>query len=150
MNEMTRDEALDFLASQEVGHIGVLDDEPYVSPLSYVVDDGTLYFRTLEGRRLSAITAKPRVCIETSEVAAGSWSSVCAWGDAEVIDDANLEADIVTLLLNKYAESSESVLSFAKSPELGRPAKVVAVPLDTVSGRRSGPELGTQIRPGSL
>jgi len=153
MKELTREEAIDFLAAQAVGHLAVIDDgEPYVSPLSYVVIGETLYFRTRPGRRMSALVANPRLCVESSEVEeeGGRWTSVVAWGNAGVIDDPHREADVVAALLAKYADSSESVLSYASDSGFGKEASVVAVPIDKISGRQSGRELGAQVRPGRL
>lgn len=153
MEEMTRDDAITLLTEQLLGHLAVIDGaEPYVSPISYVVADDTLFFRTRPGRRLSVLNANPRICVETSLVDddAGMWSSVCAWGDAEIVDDPQVGATVVSMLLEKYADSSESVLSYAKGPNLGTEAAIVAVPLDKVTGRASGGELGTHVRPGRL
>ena len=153
MREMSRQESIDFLAAQAVGHLAVIDgDEPYVSPLSYVVIDETLYFRTRPGRRVNALKAHPRLCVESSEVEedGGRWTSVCAWGDGALMEDPHREADVVTALLAKYADSSESVLSYASDSGFGKEASIVAVPIDKISGRQSGRELGAQIRPGRL
>lgn len=153
MDEMTRDQAFEFLIAQAVGHLAVIDDgEPYVSPLSFVVADEVLYFRTLPGRRLAALKENPRLCVEVSSVddQAGMWSSVCIWGNGEVVTDPNRQADVVGMLLEKYADASEPVLSFAKGPNFGFEASVVAVPIDEITGRISGSELGTHIRPGRL
>jgi nitroimidazol reductase NimA-like FMN-containing flavoprotein (pyridoxamine 5'-phosphate oxidase superfamily) len=153
MKEMSRAEAIEYITAQQVGHLAVIDgDEPYVSPISFVVADDTLYFRTRPGRRLSALAENPRLCVEASTVdeEAGTWTSACVWGDAAILDDPNLEATVVSLLLEKYADSSESVLSYARDSSFGREASIVAVPIDDVSGRQSGRELGAQIRPGRL
>ncbi|MEE8331189.1 MAG: pyridoxamine 5'-phosphate oxidase family protein [Acidimicrobiia bacterium] len=153
MEEMTREDALAFLTEQLLGHLAVIDgDEPYVSPISYVVTDNTLYFRTRPGRRLSVLKTNPRICVETSLVddAGGMWSSVCAWGNATTVEDPQVGATVVSMLLEKYADSSESVLSYAKGPNLGVEASIVEVPLDEVTGRASGGELGTHVRPGRL
>ena len=153
MNEMTNAEAMQFLSDQKVGHLAVIDDsEPYVSPISYVVDGDKLYFRSRPGRRLSALATNPRLCVEASEVdeVANTWTSVCAWGSAEIVTSAETDVAVIAMLLAKYADASESVLSFASGPSFGEEPIVVAVPIDNVTGRRSGPHLGAHIRPGRL
>ena len=150
---MTPAEAMEFLTEEKVGHLAVVDgEEPYVSPISYVIRERTLYFRSRPGRRLSALGANPRLCIEASVVddEANTWTSVCVWGNAEIVTDPNTDADVVAMLLSKYADASEAVLSFASGPDLGEEAAVVSVDIDTVTGRRSGPDLGVHIRPGRL
>ena len=153
MNEMTATEAMEFLADETVGHLAVVDgEEPYVSPISYVVKDGTLFFRSRPGRRLRALQAHPRLCIEVSIVddEANTWTSVCVWGDAEIVTDPNVDAEVVAMLLAKYADASEAVLSFASGPDLGEQTAVVSIAVDTITGRRSGKEFGVHIRPGRL
>ena len=47
LRELTRDECLELLATKSVGRVAYCTpDGPEVLPLNYVVDDGTLLFRT--------------------------------------------------------------------------------------------------------
>ena len=50
-----------------MAHIGVLSEgEPYVTPMSFVVDDNRILFRTKPGKRYEAMMKNPVVSIEAS------------------------------------------------------------------------------------
>ena len=151
MNDLSRDEAIEILQTQNVAHIGVLSDgEPYVTPLSFVILGDELCFRSVAGRRLSAVKDHPRVCIEASAGDDSTWQSVVAWGDAYVVDDPNRQGEVIAAILSKYSRSIDSMLSFSASGAVSEEGAVVAVPLTDISGRSSGHDLGPTIRPGRL
>jgi len=58
MEDLSEQQARDFLAAAEVGHLAVIDrGKPYVTPMSFVLNDNTILLRTGFGRRLEAIRA---------------------------------------------------------------------------------------------
>jgi len=154
MHELNHEESHALLATGEVAHIGVVvDGEPYVSPVSYVVVGSDLYFRTGEGRRLGALRAAGRVCVEVCRTDAGAahWESVIAWGTPEVVTDEQLATDVATHLLEKYRPLIPSPLAFSWAPPGGsRGAATVRIALDTVTGRASSAGFGPEMRPGRL
>lgn len=151
MQDMSREEALAFLADQPVGHLAVVDDgEPYVTPISFVLLDDVLYFRTGPGRRLTVLRGAPRVCVEASAVTGEAWDSAIIWGDAAIVEDMALRADVVTALLAKYREAVASVLVVGRGPSIGDDSVVVGVTIDAISGRSSGRDLEPRLRPGRL
>lgn len=152
MDELNRSEALELLAELRVGHVATAaGGEPYVTPISYVVLGDELFFRTLPGRRLDALRANPRLCVEASRADDdGNWESVVAWGDAYEVPDPHREADVVEALLAKYHDSTDSLLSFGQARPFDPKPLVVGVPLDTISGRTSGRGLTPRTRPGRL
>ncbi len=152
MDELTAEEARELLRTEMVAHVATaVDGEPYVTPISFVVIGDELLFRTAPGRRLDAITANQRVCVEASRIdQAGNWESVLVWGDAYVADDPNREADVVAALLEKYHGAAESLLSLAPARPFDQQTVLVAVPMSEVSGRTSGRGLNPRARPGRL
>jgi nitroimidazol reductase NimA-like FMN-containing flavoprotein (pyridoxamine 5'-phosphate oxidase superfamily) len=59
-----------------------------VVPIAYAYAGGELYGRTLPGRKLAALRADPRVCVEVDERdGPGDWCSVVAEGTYEEVDD---------------------------------------------------------------
>lgn len=151
MNNLTPAEIAEVLEEGRVAHIGVVaDGEPYVTPLSYVPFGNGIAFRSLAGRRLDAIAKNPRVSVEVTLVddATGSWKSVVATGDASVVDDSREAAEVIQLVLQRYAASFESLLG-DKGPALTR-ASVVRVEFDDVTGRGSDGHLQPRTRPGRL
>ncbi|MDX1691253.1 MAG: pyridoxamine 5'-phosphate oxidase family protein, partial [Acidimicrobiia bacterium] len=86
MDELSIEQSERILAEQRVAHLGLVDDgEPYVTPLSYVVLDGDVYYRTGPGRRHDALASDPRVCVEVTRNDDAGWVSVIFWGEARVV-----------------------------------------------------------------
>lgn len=153
MEPLTEAETLALLASCLTAHIGVIDGEtPYVSPMSFVLDGHTLAFRTGAGRRLEAIKASPRVCVEASQYVDenGAWESAIAWGMASVVVDNELKNSVVQRLLSKYEDLIGSPLAFSAWQPVGGSPIVVAVEIDEVSGLSSGRGFSPRTRPGRL
>ena len=152
MDELTTLQCNQLLAEEDVAHIAVISHgEPYVSPVSYVISDGELLFRTGAGRRLDAIEEDPRVCVEVTRYdgESGDWHSVIAWGTARVIEESPRTSETISMLLSKYRHVMGSPLSFGAGLPMAE-AHVVAVRLETVTGRSSGSFLGPRSRPGRL
>ncbi len=153
MDALTRPEIDQILASAPVAHLGVvdLDGIPYVTPLSYVYTGETIAFRTMEGRRIQALVANPRVCVEIMEHDAetGDWRSVIAFGTAEIVEDDIAAGAFIAQLLHKYDQTFEGLFGLPDRAGLSV-AYVVRIVLDEVSGRTSGRFLGTKTRPGRL
>jgi len=80
------------LRSAEVARLAVLiDHHPDIFPINYIVDHGSVVFRTTEGTKLVAAVASVGVAIEIDGYDAGSgeaWSVVIK-GDALEIKEAN-------------------------------------------------------------
>jgi nitroimidazol reductase NimA-like FMN-containing flavoprotein (pyridoxamine 5'-phosphate oxidase superfamily) len=151
MNELSPERCETLLNRGMVGHLAVVSDgDPYVSPISYVVLEGAICLRTGRGRRVDALKANPKVCIEVSEVDdnTGAWESVIAWGEAEFVEEDSRARDIIAAILEKY----RSVLGSPLSPGtvFPEPGVVVRVPLESVSGRESGGFFSARTRPGRL
>lgn len=151
MEDIHREQSLKILADAEVAHLGVIDgDVPYVTPMSFVVVDETIYFRTKPGRRLSALESNPRVCIEVSRTTGPAWESVIVWGDATAVDDLETRTAVVTALLHKYRKNGDPLNASVSSSGLGKEPVVMAVAIDEVSGRSAGLGLDEYLRPGRL
>ena len=105
VDELSIEHCLQVLEDGWVGHLGVVSEgEPYVAPISYVVVDGQVCFKTGPGRRAEAIRSSPRVCLETSHVdhSTGYWESVVVWGNAgEITDDLHAQT-VISALVSKY------------------------------------------------
>ena len=82
-------ECLDLLRSQVVGRLAVsIDHYPDIFPLNYVVDHGTIVFRTAEGTKLSAAVRGRAVAFEADglDPTTGEAWSVVAKGEAVEIE----------------------------------------------------------------
>jgi len=71
-------ECWELLRTQEVGRLAVVvSNRPDIFPLNFVVDHGTIVFRTNEGTKLAAAVLGTAVAFEVdAEVAGAAWSVV--------------------------------------------------------------------------
>ncbi len=138
------------LGEGQVAHIAhASDGQPYVTPMSYVMVEGDLYFRTGIGRRVDAIRADSRSCIEVTILRDGeAWESVVFWGDARFIDDPDERSRVVAALLSKY--HSETAVGSPSPSMLPVEYPIVAITPESITGRASGGGLKTKTRPGRL
>ena len=135
MEPITDAQARSFLESAPVAHIGVVSHgEPYVTPMSFVMDDNKILFRTKPGRRFEAIVANPVVSIEVSsyDESSGDWTSVIIRGKAyETTDDATV-SKTVEKLFQKYREALGSPLGRGGLQPLASFPHVVVVDIEEV------------------
>jgi nitroimidazol reductase NimA-like FMN-containing flavoprotein (pyridoxamine 5'-phosphate oxidase superfamily) len=152
MHELVPSQIDRLLRDHPVAHIGVISyGVPYVTPISYVWQDGQLWFRTAPGRRLTAIEEGGQVCCEISEfdLSNGDWQSVLLMGSARVDPSPEVETEIMRAIREKYRRITRSALELPPDvlPDVGA---IVAVMPDEVSGRSSGRGVGDRMRPGRL
>ncbi len=153
MEPMTEDEALEFLREAMVAHIGVVSEgEPYVTPMSFVLDGRRILFRTKPGKRLEAIEASPVVSIEVSafDETTGVWVSVVVKGRAIERADDETAARAVELLLEKYQAVLGSPLGHGGLQPMATFPHVIEVPIEEITGMTSGSGFSFRTRPGRL
>jgi len=154
MDELSLERGRQLLEDGWVGHLGVISEgEPYVAPISYVVVNGRICFKTGPGRRAEAIRSSPRVCFETSHIdqSTGYWESVVVWGDAGEITDAFEAQTVISALVSKYRLVMGSPLSPGPSDlGLGESDIVIGLRIETITGRTSGSFFHIATRPGRL
>jgi len=153
MEDLTDSQTMAVLDHGEVAHMAVVSDgEPYISPISYVMLDGNLAFRTGPGRRLDAVRQGSRVnlVVTNYDSVTGAWSSAMVWGAPQILPDGAQKERAVSLMLAKYRDVLGSPLSFSVFSPVGGLTDVVFVKIDEISGRSSGSGLGVRTRPGRL
>jgi len=154
MESVSREEALEVLADQPVAHLGiVVDDIPYVTPMSFVLNRDRILFRTMAGKKLDGIRANPTVCIETADYnpETGDWVSVIVRGTARLVDDPATRQELIALIYDKYEKVMGSPLSGGGGlMPLGGTPYVIEVPIDEISGMSSGRGMQVRTKPGRL
>ena len=153
MDPIDEAEALEFLSEAMVVHLGVVQDgEPYVTPMSFVVDGRRLLFRTKPGRRFEAIEKNPRVCVEASrfDEESGDWVSVVVRGTAVERTDEATTSLAVEMLLEKYATVLGSPLGTGGLQPMASFPHVLEVSIDEITGMTSGRGFSFRTRPGRL
>jgi len=154
MDTLSREEALEVLATLPVAHLGMVEEgHPYVTPMSFVLDEERILFRTVAGRKLDCLRANPSVCVEASryDEESGDWVSVIIDGTAVEVDDDSVKQKLVSLLFRKYEHVMGSPLSTGDGLQAiaGQP-HVIEVTINDLSGMVSGRGWARRTRPGRL
>jgi uncharacterized protein len=106
LDTLSVDECLELLATHSFGRVAI-DDEagPLVLPVNYVLDRGSVVFRTDEGTKLEAALRRERISFEVDHVdeEAGTGWSVLVRGKAEEIADPDELEHVRTLPLDALA-----------------------------------------------
>jgi nitroimidazol reductase NimA-like FMN-containing flavoprotein (pyridoxamine 5'-phosphate oxidase superfamily) len=89
ITQLSQEEARALLTASRVGRLGcVYEDGPYVVPINYVMDGESIYGHSLPGRKLEALRANPRACLQVDEVTDPyHWRSAIAFGAYEEVTD---------------------------------------------------------------
>ena len=153
MEQTTPERAKGFLDESAVAHLGVVSNgEPYVTPMSFVVEGDRILFRTKPGKRYEAMLENPTVSIEVStfDQDSGNWTSVIIKGTARPVSDDETIALTVQLLLRKYESVLGSPLARGGIQPLASFPHVVEVSIDEITGMTSGGFSAVRTRPGRL
>jgi nitroimidazol reductase NimA-like FMN-containing flavoprotein (pyridoxamine 5'-phosphate oxidase superfamily) len=139
INRLSAEESYGLLRGGRVAHLGcVVGGEPYVVPVNYAFDGESIYVHSLPGRKLSAMRADPRVCVQVEEVRGEfGWRSVIAFGRYEEIKRDHERAAALNLLLSLFPRLTpvESLMA----GDASAPAPVVfRVRVERVTGLREG------------
>lgn len=97
-------EARALLTAGRLGRLGcVYEGGPYVVPINYVVDGEYIYSHSLPGRKLEALRANPRACLQVDEVIHEYlWRSAIAFGTYEEITDPTERDRAVRVLHQRF------------------------------------------------
>jgi nitroimidazol reductase NimA-like FMN-containing flavoprotein (pyridoxamine 5'-phosphate oxidase superfamily) len=118
---MADDDARAFLRSQNVAHVGTVDERgwPYVVPLIYIYEGGDrLYVHTgnHDGHFQRNIQSQPRTCVEVAEMgpvhrghpfacnSALVYTSVITFGVMRILDNSEKKSWFFDCVLAKYGQ----------------------------------------------
>jgi uncharacterized protein len=89
IKSLNQDETRALLSEARTGRLGcVVDGGPYVVPVNYVFHDDYIYVHSLPGRKIKALHANPRACLQVDDVQdAYHWRSAIAFGRYEEVTD---------------------------------------------------------------
>jgi nitroimidazol reductase NimA-like FMN-containing flavoprotein (pyridoxamine 5'-phosphate oxidase superfamily) len=101
---LSESEARDLIADGRIGRLGCVDNgEPYVVPINYVFEDGSIYSHSLPGRKIDVLHAHPRACLQVDEIENNfEWRSVIAFGSFEEIRVPSDRRSILSKLLARF------------------------------------------------
>ncbi len=145
---LTREEAIDFLARETIGHLATFDPTgyPYVTPLNYVYHQEKIYFHCAhEGRKLDNLAANNRVCFEVSRIdrkvfaplpckCSTRYTSALVFGIAGIVADPVRKIAVLNALIETYAEGHPFPPVEAES---AAGCTVVEIVIDSIHGKRN-------------
>ncbi len=101
---LSEEEALALIGAGKIGRLGCVDNgEPYVVPINYVVEDGSIYSHSLPGRKMDAMRAHSRVCLQVDQIVDDfHWRSAIAFGDFEEVRVPSDRRSILSKLLARF------------------------------------------------
>ena len=139
IKNLSQDKAREMLRKGRIARLAcVSEGEPYVVPVSYVFDGENVLIHSLPGRKITAMRANPRVCLQIDEIAdALNWTSVLAFGTYEEITSVQERSRGMGILLTRFPQLTpvESVIA----NDAGTPAPVVfRIRIDRITGLREG------------
>jgi uncharacterized protein len=104
ITRLSREESLELLRAARVARLGcVAGDEPYVVPVNYVLDGDCVFVHSLPGRKVEAMRARPRVCLQVDETRGDfGWRSVLAFGRYEELTREPERSRALDLLLASF------------------------------------------------
>ena len=118
--QLSQEESIAILQKATAGTLALLgdDDYPYAVPISYVYNEGKLYFHSaLNGHKVDAIRKydKASFCvIEQDNVQPEKYTtffrSVIAFGRIHIIEDEKEKLEIVRMLGNRYNPNQDDAL----------------------------------------
>ena len=118
--QLTQEESIVILQKATAGTLALLgdDDYPYAVPISYVYNEGKIYFHSaLNGHKVDAIRKydKASFCvIEQDDVQPEKYTtffrSVIAFGRIHIIEDEKEKLEIVRMLGNRYNPNQDDAL----------------------------------------
>ena len=91
------------LREGSLGRLGcIADGAPYVVPVNYLFDGQDIYIHSAPGRKIDALRANPRACLQVDEIEdAYHWRSVIAYGTYEEISGEKMREEILVKLFNR-------------------------------------------------
>ena len=144
---LSQQEVLDILHKGTSGVLALLGDNdyPYAVPISYVYDDGKIYFHSAKsGHKIDAIqrTAKASFCVIDQDLVMPEeyttyFRSVIAFGQLRVVEDDREKREAIEKLALKYApEDTAANRDHAISREW-KPLCMLEMTIDHVTGKEA-------------
>ncbi|MEG0157416.1 MAG: pyridoxamine 5'-phosphate oxidase family protein [Anaerovoracaceae bacterium] len=151
--EITSTEEIEqILMREKICHLAMsVEDQPYVIPMMYAYEAGTIYMHCAEiGTKLEMLARNEKVCVEVQSNTVDdlilnsgkpcdwgfSFESVVAFGTAEVIDDREQKIAAYTLLTEKNRPKSDAPweAEFIEKKIVG--SRLIKITIREMTGKR--------------
>jgi uncharacterized protein len=96
-------DARTILSEGSLGRLGcIAAGWPYVVPVNYFFDGNYIYIHALPGKKVDALRANPRACLQVDEIKDSyNWRSVIAYGTFEEVSNEETRENILTRLYSR-------------------------------------------------
>jgi uncharacterized protein len=96
-------DSLAILRDGSLGRLGcIAAGWPYVVPVNYYFDGKDIYSHSLPGKKIAALRANPRVCLQVDEIKDSyNWRSVIAYGTFEEVTAEDVRENVLTKLYSR-------------------------------------------------
>ena len=132
---LTVGQAFEIIKVGKLGRLGCIDrDEPYVVPVNYLTDNGSIYSHSLPGKKIDAMRMNPRVCFQVDQIDDEfHWRSALATGKFEEVKSPKDRRAILGKLLAVFPNLTP-VESMAVEDAAAPDSVVFRIVIDQVTG----------------
>jgi nitroimidazol reductase NimA-like FMN-containing flavoprotein (pyridoxamine 5'-phosphate oxidase superfamily) len=104
ISRLSEQETRALLTACTAGRLGcIYDGGPYVVPVNYVSDGEAIYIHSLPGRKINALRANPKACLQVDKISdAYHWQSAIAYGDYEEVTETSKREWAVQALHERF------------------------------------------------
>ncbi|HEX5966591.1 MAG TPA: pyridoxamine 5'-phosphate oxidase family protein [Pyrinomonadaceae bacterium] len=101
---MNNEAALKLFTTAKVARLGcIVNGEPYVVPITCLLQDNYLYSHSLHGLKIAALRENPSACVQVDEIdSALSWRSAIAFGKYEEITNPDERSEFLNKLFKMF------------------------------------------------
>ena len=141
VDDLEPEECTALLKSSQLGRLAcVNNDQPYVVPITFVLEAHCLYSFSMEGQKVAWMRQSPKVCVQVDEFGKNrEWRSVVVYGTFEELPDRigwKVERDHAWSVLSKRANWWEP--GGLKPPTVTPTSHIFyRIKVDRVTGRRA-------------
>jgi uncharacterized protein len=103
MGRLRETDSLAILNEGSLGRHGcIAAGRPYVVPVNYIFDGKDIYIHSLPGKKIDALRANPRVCLQVDEIKDSyHWRSVIAYGIFEEVSSEETRENVLSKLYSR-------------------------------------------------
>ena len=107
---LTDKQVINVISNNIIGRLGChADGKTYIVPISFAYDNGYVYARTFEGKKIEMMRKNPEVCFQLDEMESmANWKSVIIWGTFEELNNEGEREEGLQILLSRILPKMSS------------------------------------------
>ncbi len=104
LKTLSNDDARNLFKTAKVARLGcIVNGEPYVVPITCLLQNNYLYSHSLNGMKITALRENPRACVQVDEIDSElSWRSAIVFGKYEEVTNPDERAEILNKLFKLF------------------------------------------------